>query len=49
MTMTNEEFDALQLRVMICPQQASWPAPEQTHWQRLHHVANEARTAVQSA
>jgi hypothetical protein len=27
MTMTNEEFDALQLRVMICPQQASWPRP----------------------
>jgi cysteinyl-tRNA synthetase len=40
---TNEGLSALQLRVTIVPQQASWPAPEYLHWQKLHAAANEAR------
>ena len=31
------------------PGQASWPAPEYLHWQRLHEAANEARERVSKA
>jgi hypothetical protein len=44
--MNDKEFFELQLRMMIVPHQARWPAPELLHWQRLHEVANEARERV---
>jgi hypothetical protein len=44
--MNDKEFSELQLRMMIVPQQARWPAPEYLHWQRLHEAANEARQRV---
>ena len=47
--MNDKEFSELQLRMMIVPQQARWPAPEYLHWQRLHEAANEARQRVSKA
>jgi hypothetical protein len=47
--MNDKEFSELQLRMMIVPKQASWPAPELLHWQKLHAVANEARECVSKA
>jgi hypothetical protein len=47
--MNDEAFFDLQLRMMIVPKQASWPAPELLHWQKLHAVANEARERVSRA
>jgi lipopolysaccharide biosynthesis regulator YciM len=47
--MNDKEFSELQLRMMIVPQQARWPAPEYLHWQRLHGAANEARERVRKA
>ena len=47
--MNDAEFFGLQLRAMIVPRQASWPAPEHLHWQRLHKAANEARERVSKA
>jgi cysteinyl-tRNA synthetase len=44
--MNDKEFSELKLRAMIVPKQASWPAPEYLHWQRLHEAANEARERV---
>ena len=44
--MNDEEYSELKLRAMIVPKQASWPAPEHVHWQRLHEAANEARERV---
>jgi hypothetical protein len=44
--MNDKEFFELQLRTMIVPHQARWPAPELLHWQKLHAVANEARERV---
>jgi hypothetical protein len=41
--MSDRKFLELELRMMIVPRQASWPAPEHVHWQRLHEAANEAR------
>jgi hypothetical protein len=49
MQMNDKEFSELQLRMMIVPHQARWPAPEYLHWQRLHEVANEARERVSRA
>ena len=47
--MNDKEFSELQLRMMIVPPQARWPAPEYLHWQRLHEAANEARQRVSKA
>jgi hypothetical protein len=47
--MNDKQFFELELRMMIVPQQASWPAPEHVHWQRLHAAADEAREAVRTA
>ena len=44
--MNDKEYAELKLRAMIVPKQASWPAPEYVHWQRLHEAANEARERV---
>ena len=44
--MNDKEFSELQLRMMIVPEQARWPAPEYLHWQRLHEAADEARKRV---
>jgi hypothetical protein len=44
--MNDKEYAELKLRAMIVPKQASWPAPEYLHWQRLHEAANEARERV---
>ena len=44
--MNDKEFFQLQLRMMIVPHQARWPAPELLHWRRLHAAANEARERV---
>jgi hypothetical protein len=44
--MNDREFFELQLRMMIVPHQARWPAPELLHWRRLHATANEARERV---
>ncbi|MGA8690492.1 MAG: hypothetical protein WB662_11445 [Methyloceanibacter sp.] len=41
--MNDKEYAELKLRAMIVPKQASWPAPELLHWQKLHAVANKAR------
>ena len=46
---SDEAFSDLELRVMIVPKQASWPAPELVHWQRLHAAADETREAVRTA
>ena len=47
--MNDEEYSELKLRAMIVPKQASWPAPELVHWQRLHAAADEARERVSKA
>jgi hypothetical protein len=47
--MNDKEFSELQLRAMIIPKQASWPAPELLHWRRLHATADEARERVRKA
>jgi hypothetical protein len=47
--MNDAEYSELKLRAMIVPKQASWPAPELVHWQRLHAAADEAREAVRTA
>jgi hypothetical protein len=47
--MKDKEYDELELRAMIVPKQASWPAPEYVHWRRLHEAANEARERVSKA
>jgi hypothetical protein len=44
--MKDQEYSELKLRMMIVPKQASWPAPEPVHWQRLHAAADEARQRV---
>ena len=47
--MDDKSFDELKLRMTIVPQQVRWPAPEHSHWQRLHQVVNEARERVSKA
>jgi hypothetical protein len=47
--MNDKEFFELQLRMMIVPHQARWPAPEPLHWRRLHATADEARERVRKA
>jgi hypothetical protein len=47
--MNDKEFFELELRAMIVPKQASWPAPEHVHWAKLHAAADEARVAVSAA
>ena len=47
--MNDKEFSELHLRATIVPQQASWPAPEYLHWQKLHRCADEARQRVAQA
>jgi hypothetical protein len=47
--MNDKEFFELQLRATIVPQQVSWPAPENLHWQRLHEAVNEARERMSKA
>jgi hypothetical protein len=47
--MNDKEFSDLHLRATIVPQQASWPAADYLHWQRLHAVADEARERVSKA
>jgi hypothetical protein len=44
--MSDREFLELELRMMIVPHQARWPAPELLHWRKLHEAANEARARV---
>jgi hypothetical protein len=47
--MNDREFFELELRMMIVPHQARWPAPEHVHWAKLHAVADEARERVTRA
>jgi chorismate mutase len=47
--MDDKTFSDLTIKAMICPKQASWPAPEHSHWQRLHEAADTARQSVSTA
>jgi hypothetical protein len=47
--MDDKDFAELQLRATIVPQQARWPEPKYTHWQKLHAVPDEARQRVAKA
>jgi hypothetical protein len=47
--MDDKKFDDLKINMTILPEVHKWPAPDYTHWQRLHAVANEARSRVAKA
>jgi hypothetical protein len=47
--MDDKSFDELKLKMTIVPEQARWPEPKFTHWEKLHSVANEARSRVAKA
>ena len=46
--MEDSAYNALKLKVTICPEQVRWPT-QYTHWERLHQVVNEARERVSKA
>ena len=47
--MDDKKFDDLKIHMTILPEAHKWPAPDYTHWERLHAVANEARSRVAKA
>ena len=50
MTMTNDEYAALQLRAAICPSaEVDWAPPKTPHWQNLHATKDALRDVVSSA
>jgi hypothetical protein len=41
--MKDEQFKDLRVHMTILPESHKWPAPDYTHWQKLHSLADEAR------
>jgi hypothetical protein len=47
--MDDKKFDDLKIHMTILPEAHKWPTPDYTHWEKLHSVANEARSRVAKA
>jgi hypothetical protein len=47
--MDDKKFDDLTIHMTILPEAHKWPSPDYAHWQRLHALADEARSRVAKA
>ena len=47
--MKDQDFDNLTLQATVLPESFKWPAPDYTHWAKLHGLADECRSRVSRA
>lgn len=47
--MQDKEYNKLKIHMTILPELHKWPPPDHAHWQRLHALADEARSRVTKA